>query len=164
MLPIRQSLVFLLIAIIAALPAHAGSKPPQIFLHANVQTSGEGLGPTQATNIPLPPNGEMIQIRFLPDFTERNIIDVKTDEKGSVYLYLDHQGKVNLDAVTGENQGRILVITINGYVVYAPVIDEQISNGIFVIPHPLPPEVIQLLQQTAKRNVKDGPPQLPPST
>ena len=32
-----------------------------------------------------------------------------------------------------------MVVMLNGYVIYSPIIDEQISNGILVIPHPMPP-------------------------
>jgi len=140
------------------LPAHAGHKPPQVSLRINIQTAGEGLSSSQATNIGIPPNGEIIQIRALPEVTEKDLIDVKTDSAGTVFLFLNHRGKVNLDASTGQNQGRILVVMIDGYVIYAPVIDQQITNGVFAIPHPLPAEVIKLLQDTAARNVKEAPP------
>jgi preprotein translocase subunit SecD len=158
MRPIFQSLLLLSLTLFAFLPAHAGHKPPQIFLRIHVQTAGEGLPTSQAVSIAVPPNGEIIQIRAIPEVSEHDLVDVKTDARGSVFLFLNHRGKVNLDAATGENQGKILVVMLNGYVIYAPTIDEQITNGVFVIPHPLAPQVIQLLQETAKKNVADAPP------
>jgi preprotein translocase subunit SecD len=157
---IRLSLFLFSLPFFAALPARAGQKPPQIMLRIHVQTAGEGLSPQQAMSIAVPPNGEIIQIRTIPEVSEHDLVDVKTDSSGSVFLILNHRGKVNLDAATGENQGKILVVLLNGYVIYAPTIDEQISNGVFVIPHPLPPEVIKVLQDVAKQNVKDAPPKL----
>lgn len=135
-------------------PARAGHSAPKIFFRINVQTAGEGLSPQQATQVAIPPNGEMIQVRTLPEVTEQDLIGVTVDPSGPVHLQFNHRGKVNLDAVTGENQGRILVVSINGYVVYAPVIDQQITTGELVLPHPLSPEILQLLQQTAKENVR----------
>jgi len=151
----RQLPLFLLL--FSLLPVHAGHKPPQVLLRIAVQTTGEGLGPGQAATIALPPNGEIIQIRAIPEVTEKDLVDVKTDSAGTVFLFLNHRGKVNLDAATGQNQGRMLVVTIDGYVIYAPVIDQQISNGVFAIPHPLPPELIKLLQDIAQKNVRESP-------
>jgi preprotein translocase subunit SecD len=137
-------------------PAQAGHSPPKIFLRVHVQTAGEGLPASQATSIALPPNGETIQIRTLPEFSERELIGVQVDPSGPVHLQFNHQGQVNLSAVTGQNQGRILVVLIDGYVVYAPIIDEQITSGELILPHPLSPQIIQLLQETARRNVESA--------
>jgi hypothetical protein len=65
-------------------------------------------------------------------------------------------GQVNLNAVTAQNQGRILVVLIDGYVVYAPIIDEQITDGELDLPRPLPAQVLQLLQEVARRNVRQA--------
>ena len=59
-----------------------------------------------------------------------------------------------MSAVTAQNQGRILVILIDGYVVYAPIIDEQITTGELDIPHPISLQVIQLLQEVARENLR----------
>ncbi len=159
---IRQLLLLLPLTLFAFLPAHAGHKPPQLLLRIYVQTSGDGLPATQVTTITVPPNGEQILIRTIPEVSEHDLADVRVDAAGSTYLILTHRGKVNLDAVTGQNQGRLLVVMLNGYVIYAPVIDEQLSSGVFIIPHPLPPEVIKALQDIAKDNIKNGQPQLGP--
>jgi hypothetical protein len=131
-------------------PAHAGHKPPDIFLRIYVQTTGEGLPAMQATTIVLPPNNEEIQIRALPEVTEHELIDVKPEPDGGVRLFFNHQGQVNLSAVTAQNQDRILVVMINGYVVYAPTI----ANGQLAIPHPINAQALQLLQETAQKNVE----------
>jgi len=139
---------------LALLPARAGHKPPQIIMRIYVQTAGEGLPETEAHEVSVPPNGENIQIRALPEVTEQELINVQTDAVGNAHFQFDEEGQVALDTVTGQNQGRILVVMINGYIVYAPIIDEQISNGELIVPHPLKPEVIQMLEETAQRNVK----------
>lgn len=135
-------------------PAHAGHSPPKIVLQIFVQTSGEGLSATQATSIAIPPNGEVIQIRALPEITERNLADVRADVSGAIHLQFDHIGQVVLSAFTAQNQNRIMVIMLNGYIIYAPIIDEQITSGELIIPHPIKPEALQLLQETAKKNVQ----------
>jgi hypothetical protein len=136
------------------LPAHAGHTPPKVFLRINIQTTGEGQSSLEASPITLPPNGERILIRTLPEATEQDLVDVQQDASGTVHLLFNHEGQVALSAVTGENQGRILVVTLNGFVIYAPVIDEQITNGELDLPRPLEPAVLELLQQTAQKNVR----------
>lgn len=136
-------------------PAQAGHSAPKVFLRIYVQTSGEGLPATQATQIALPPNGETILIRSMPEVTERELVAVEPDASGAVHLHFNHEGQINLDAVTAQNQGRIMVVMLNGTIIYAPVIDEQLSNGELVLPHSLPPQVVQLLQDIAKKNVAE---------
>ncbi|MCE0482964.1 MAG: hypothetical protein LV479_01850 [Methylacidiphilales bacterium] len=138
------------------LPAVAGHSPPKVFLRVHIQTAGQGLPETQATTIELPPDGETIQIRAIPEVTERNLIDVKTEPDGGVRLFFNHQGSVALNVATGENQGRIMVVLINGYVAYAPVIDEQITDGQLVIPHRLNDLAISALQEVARENARQA--------
>lgn len=146
-------LVFSLL-VLMWIPAHAGSTPKtKIFLRVHVQTNAAGLPNTQVASVAVPPDNEVIQIRALPELTEQNLIDVQSTATGGVRLMFNHTGQVNLDAVTAENDGRILVVMLNGYVLYAPIIDQRITTGELDIPHPLSPQVLQLLQETAQNNV-----------
>lgn len=137
------------------LPARAGHSPPKVIFSIHVQTTGEGQSAQEATTITIPPNGEQIQVRTMPEVSELNLVDVQQDAAG-LHLQFDHVGQVNLDAVTAQNQGRIMVVVINGYVIYAPVIDEEISNGHLDIPHPISAQVVQLLQEVAQKNVRQA--------
>jgi preprotein translocase subunit SecD len=138
------------------LPAQAGHSPPKVVLRVHVQTTGEGQSALEVTTIVIPPDGERIQVRTLPEVTEQELVDVQQDASGVVHLKFNHVGQVNLNAVTAQNQGRILVVLIDGYVVYAPIIDEQITDGELDLPRPLPAQVLQLLQEVARRNVRQA--------
>jgi preprotein translocase subunit SecD len=142
--------------LLTVLPAWAGHTPPTILLRIHVQTPAEGLPSTMAEPVQIPPNNETIYIRTLPEVTEQNLIDASPEPGGGVRLKFDHVGQVNLDAVTAQNPDRILVVMIDGYVVFAPVIDEHITTGELVLPHPLQPQILQLLQDAAKKNVKEN--------
>jgi hypothetical protein len=146
----------ILLLLIALTPAMAGHSPPKIFLAIYVQTTGEGQPSSQARTIQVPPDGQTIMIRSLPDLTERNLVDVQQDADGSIHFRFDHQGQVDLEAITGQNQGRILVLTINGFIFYAPLIDEQISDGELIMPHHLDPAIFKLLQDVAQKNVQEA--------
>ena len=138
------------------LPARAGHSPPKIVLRVHVQTTGEGQSPMEATPIKLPPNGEQIFVRTMPELTEQHLVGVEQLPSGVVRLQFNHVGQVNLSAVTGQNQGRILVVLIDGVVAYAPIIDQQITNGELDLPRPLKPQIIQQLQELAKKNVRQA--------
>jgi hypothetical protein len=142
------------LALFIALPAQAGKSPPKLLLRIHVQTTGSGLADNQAKTVLLPPNGEPIQVRGMPEVSERNLIGVDPQKNGTL-LTFDHEGQINLSAVTAQNQGRILVVFLNGYIIYAPVIDEQITNGQMLLPHPLAPEIVKLLQQIATDNTRE---------
>jgi hypothetical protein len=144
------------ILVLLTWPAHAGKSPPKIVLSIHIQTTGAGLSATEAQTVFLPPNGEPIQVRTIPEATEKNLIAVEPQPGGGTLLTFDHEGEVNLSAVTAQNQGRVMVVLLNGYIVYAPLIDEQIGNGQLLLPHPLAPQVVQLLQDVAKNNVREG--------
>jgi hypothetical protein len=136
--------------------AHAGHSPPKVFLRVHVQTTGEGQSPMEVMNVNVPPDNDKILVRMLPEASESQLIGIEQDASGGVRLHFNHAAQVNLSAVTGQNQGRILVVLIDGNVVYAPVIDTQITNGELDIPHPIPPVIVQLLQDVAKHNVKEA--------
>jgi len=138
------------------LPAQACHSPPKVVLRVHVQTAGEGQSPMEVTTVSLPPNDEKIQIRMLPEVTEHELVDVRQDANGDVHLFFNHVGKVNLNAVTAQNQGRILVVLLDGFVIYAPVIDSQIDNGELDIPHAISPQAVQLLQEVARENVRQA--------
>jgi preprotein translocase subunit SecD len=134
-------------------PARAGHSPPKVTFRIHVQTTGEGLSPQQASIVLIPPRGEQIQVRTLPEITEQDIVDVEPLASGGIHVVFDHVGTVALNAVTAQNQGRLLVVLIDGTVVYAPIIDVQIDNGQLDIPHALNLQIVQLLQDLARKNV-----------
>ena len=152
----RQGCLLLVLLLFTLHPAHAGHKPPQIFLRVHIQTSGEGQSSQQATSITIPPNGESILVRSLPEVSEHDLIDAQVDGSGTLHLRFDHAGQVALSAATAQNQGRILVVLINGYVIYAPTIDEQITSGELDIPHPISSQALLQLQEVAQKNVKQA--------
>jgi len=149
--------IYLLIGLLLLIPqpAQAGHSAPSIFLRIHIQTSGEGLPASQATQVSLPPNGEIIMVRTMPEITERDLIAVQPDAAGSLHLRFNHDGQVALSVATGQNQGRIMVVMLNGVIIYAPIIDQQITSGELVLPRQLTPQALQLLQKAAEKNVRE---------
>jgi hypothetical protein len=139
--------------LLTLLPARAGHTPPKVILRIHVQTTGEGQSPMEVSRIRIPPDGEEILIRAIPEVSEIQLIDAQQDADG-LHLRFNHTGQVDLNAATAQNQGRILVVLIDGQIVYAPTIDMQITNGELDIPHPIPVPIVALLQEVAKENVR----------
>ena len=73
-----------------------------------------------------------------------------------IWVALKAPSWVALSAATAQNQGRILVVLINGYVIYAPSIDEQITSGELDVPHPISSQVLLQLQEVAQKNLKQA--------
>jgi preprotein translocase subunit SecD len=139
--------------LLTLLPAQAGRTPPKVILRIHVQTTGEGQSSLEVTQIRVPPQGEEVLIRSIPEVSETQLIDAQQDNDG-LHLRFDHVGQVNLSAATAQNQGRLLVVILDGQVIYAPVIDMQITSGELDIPHPVPPQIVELLQGVARQNVR----------
>ncbi len=150
----RQRCLLLGLLLFTLHPVRAGHTAQPIFLRVHIQTSGEGQSAQQTTSITIPPNGESILVRSLPEVSEHDLIDAQVDGSGTLHLRFNHSGQVALSAATAQNQGRILVVLINGYVIYAPTIDEQITSGELDVPHPISPEALLELQKLAQKNVK----------
>ncbi len=149
----RRLLLLFGCLLLVCVPARAGHSPPKIILRIHVQTTGEGQSPMEVARIQVPPDGESILIRAIPEVSEAQLIDAQQDNEG-LHLRFNHVGQVSLNAATAQNQGRILVVLLDGNVIYAPVIDMQIVNGELDIPHPIPPVFLQLLQEVAKENAR----------
>jgi hypothetical protein len=137
------------------MPARAGHSPPKVTLRIHVQTTGEGQSSLEATPIQVPPDGEQILVRTIPEVSEGQLVDAQQDA-GVLRLRFNHSGQISLSAATAQNQGRILVVLIDGQVVYAPLIDVQITNGELDIPHPVSAAIVQLLQDVAKQNLRQA--------
>lgn len=135
------------------LPAHAGHSPPQVTLRIHVQTTGEGQSTLEVTHLQVPPDGQQILIRSIPEVSEAQLVGATQDADG-LHLQFNHTGLVDLNAATAQNQGRILVVLIDGNVIYAPTIDMQITTGQLDIPHQIPANILQLLQQVAQENIR----------
>ena len=121
--------------------------------HPAVQTAGEGQSTLEVAQIRVPPAGDTILIRAIPEVSEIQLVGAEQDAVG-LHLQFNHTGTVDLNAATAQNQGRLLVVIIDGNVVYAPTIDTQINDGQLTIPHQIPNEVVQLLQQVAAQNIR----------
>jgi hypothetical protein len=146
------------IAVIAALPlvfllATASEERPTSTFRVHVQTVEFGTPGTQVLPVSLVNPTKQIMIRAQPELSERDIqfLETRESEAGlALRITLDEHGKTVLNTATLQNQGRILVVFLNGRVVYAPLIDKTISNGVLTIPRGVFPEEIEPLRQAIK--------------
>lgn len=132
----------------------AGSKPPKSTFRLHVQTVEQGAPGTQILPITLVNPPKQIMIRAQPELSERDVVKVESapasDGGVALRLTLSEHGRIVLGAVTTDNQGRILVFFLNGRVVYAPVIDRSINDGMLIIPSGVAPEEVKPLEDTVK--------------
>lgn len=133
----------------------AGSDPPKSTFRVHVQTVSQGAPGTQILPVSLTNPPKQIMIRAQPELSERDIEKVEsapTSDGGvALRLTLSEHGRIVLGALTTDNQGRILVFFLNGRVVYAPVIDQIINDGVLIIPGGVASEEVKPLDDAAKK-------------
>lgn len=77
---------------------------------------------------------ETIAIRNLPEVSEKDVASVRTLADGTLIVEFDDFGKTKLEVATNTGRGLILVVIVNGRVVYAPMIDTNLARGTLALP------------------------------
>jgi hypothetical protein len=95
---------------------------------------------------------ETIAIQSLPEVSEKEIRKISTRADGTILVEFDDFGRTKLEAGTSTGRGFILVVLVNGRVVYAPRIDTVITNGSILLPPGAvtPEEIAQVNGQVEK--------------
>jgi hypothetical protein len=95
---------------------------------------------------------ETIAIQSLPEVTEKEIRKVSTRVDGTVLVEFNDFGRTKLEVGTSTGRGMILVVLVNGRVVYAPRIDTVITNGSILLPPGsiTPDEILQVNGEVEK--------------
>ena len=95
---------------------------------------------------------ETIAIRNIPEVSEKDIRSVRSLADGTVVVEFDDFGKTKLEVASNTGRGLILVVIVNGRVVYAPTIDINLTRGALALPAgSIFPEEIQALNDTRNK-------------
>lgn len=129
----------------------AAEKPP-VLLRVHLQAPEGAKGMVTVPVTLLNPQ-ETIAIRNLPELSEKEIRQIRTLADGTVVVEFDDFGKTKLEVATNTGRGLILVVIVNGRVVYAPTIDTNLTRGTLALPAgSLLPEEIQALNDARNRD------------
>ena len=122
----------------------AAEKPPVLLrVHLQAPEGAKGMVTVPVTLLNPP---ETIAIRNIPELSEKDIRQVRTLTDGTVVVEFDDFGKTKLEVATNTGRGFILVVIVNGRVVYAPTIDTNLTQGALALPAgAIFPEEIQAL-------------------
>jgi hypothetical protein len=110
----------------------ATPKPPILFrvhLQAPEGSKGQVSVPVTLFN-----PSQTISIQSLPEVSEKEIRKVSTRVDGSILVEFTDFGQTKLEVGTSTGRGLIMVVIINGRVVYAPRIDTVLVNGCLLLP------------------------------
>ncbi|MDX6765781.1 MAG: hypothetical protein SFU85_03220 [Candidatus Methylacidiphilales bacterium] len=113
-------------------------------IHVQVQSRTEAA--SQTLQISLTNPNQIIAVNRLAAFSENHLQSVLPTPDGGMMLQADSTGTRILEEMSSSNSGRIMVVLINGTVVYAPIIDMPLRSGRMLIPGPIPPEIVSGLQ------------------
>jgi hypothetical protein len=110
----------------------AAEKPPVLLrVHLQAPEGAKGMVTVPVTLLNPP---ETIAIRNLPEVSEKDIQRVRALVDGTVVVEFDDFGKTKLEVATNTGRGLILVVIVNGRVVYAPMIDTSLTKGALALP------------------------------
>ena len=110
----------------------AAPKPP-VLLRVHLQAP-EGAKGQVSVPVTLFNPAETISIQSLPEVTEKEIRKVSTRVDGTILVEFTGFGQTKLEVGTSTGRGLILVVIVNGRVVYAPRIDTVLTNGCLLLP------------------------------
>jgi hypothetical protein len=128
----------------------AAEKPPVLLrVHLQAPEGAKGMVTVPVTLLNPP---ETIAIRNLPEVSEKDIQRVRALADGTVVVEFDDFGKTKLEVATNTGRGLILVVIVNGRVVYAPMIDTSLTKGALALPAgSVFPEEIQALNDARNK-------------
>jgi hypothetical protein len=110
----------------------AAEKPPVLLrVHLQAPEGAKGMVTVPITLLNPP---ESIAIRNIPELSEKDIRQVRVLPDGSAMVEFDDFGKTKLEVATNTGRGLILVVIVNGRVVYAPTIDVSLTRGSLALP------------------------------
>jgi hypothetical protein len=138
----------------------AAEKPP-FLLRVHLQAPEGAKGMVSVPVTLFQPN-ETIAIQSLPEVSEKEIRKVSTRADGTVLVDFNDFGRTKLEVGTSTGRGFILVVLVNGRVVYAPRIDAVITNGSILLPPGsiTPDEILQVnaeVEKSKEQKLKDVP-------
>ena len=128
----------------------AAEKPPVLLrVHLQAPEGAKGMVTVPVTLLNPP---ETVAIRNIPEVSEKEIREVKVMVDGTVVVEFDEFGKTKLEVATNTGRGLILVVIVNGRVVYAPTIDTNLTRGTLALPAgSIFPEEIQALNDARNK-------------
>lgn len=132
----------------------AAEKPPVLFrVHLQAPEGAKGM-----VTVPLtlfnPP--ETIAIRSIPELSEKDVQRVQSSTSGKILVEFSDFGRTKLELATSTGRGLILVVIVNGRVVYAPLIDIPLTRGGLALPaSSLSPQEIEVLNEQASKTGKN---------
>jgi len=121
----------------------AAEKPP-VLIRVHLQAP-EGAKGDVSVSVSLFNPPEKVAIQSLPELTEKDLRKISTRTDGTVLLEFDDFGKTKLEVATSTGRGLIMVVIVNGRVVYAPRIDTVLTRGCLLLPADsvTPEEILQ---------------------
>jgi preprotein translocase subunit SecD len=132
-----------------------GSSPPPLAFRIHVQIAPEGLPQTQIVPVMLDSPPERIYVKRYAEISEKDLASVAArtigGQPGLICQFTQH-GQTVMIALTSQYQGQIMVVFLNGRVLFAPIIDTNVNNGQLFIPRTIPEAELAEIQRFIAKN------------
>ncbi|MDD5262447.1 MAG: hypothetical protein PHD76_11435 [Methylacidiphilales bacterium] len=128
--------------------AIAGSSKPGFVLRFYLQSTTQTGSNWTLVEVPDPP--QTIAIEKYGFLSEKYIDKATLLPDGTTLIQFDSIGVNVLNTTTSANIGKIMVVVCNNRVIYAPVIDQPLTQGRIMLPGIQPEELKQLREYIEK--------------
>ncbi|MES2307536.1 MAG: hypothetical protein V4507_01640 [Verrucomicrobiota bacterium] len=151
----RVSILILLTTLLLGGWLWSEGKKPDGGLRIHLQIAAGALQQnSQTASVTLLDPEEVITVSVLPELTENQVEDIRPIMNGDqmgMAIQFDRRGASILNHLTIEGQGRVMVVYLNNRIVYSPIMDSVIDNGILVIPSGVVPKDIETMKLILKK-------------
>lgn len=127
--------------------SYAGGQKPKIMVRFHTEIGGSGSSKGNAIPLNLVNPSQQIWVNRLPEVSENDLAAVTQLPDGTTLIQLNTNGTRALEAATSTKQGKILVIIVNGRVVYAPQVDMVLRDGRVIVPGGITKEEVETMKR-----------------
>jgi len=142
-----RSLMVVPVLLLTVATGLAGASKPTMTFRIHIQVKEDTKGEGAVLPIALSSPQQIITVSRVPKISENHLQSVIATPDGGMMVQTSTTGARLLEEATLSNPNQIMVVLLNGQVVYSPVIDIPLRSGRLLIPGPIPPAMITALQQ-----------------
>lgn len=157
--PSLRLLTAFLIAVTGLFNVAGSKKKPAVTVRFHAETAKENGAPFTLHIQRADGNGD-IWVSQIPTVTEEDMESFlpfqAADGTFGAYFKLDSHGKLMLETLSMEAQGKIIAVIVNGRHVIDLLIDRPIRDGLAVIPRGLTVQEVELLHKKLKITGEKG--------
>lgn len=124
----------------------AGSSRPEFLFRIHLEAS-KAENPDQVVTLNMGGSLGITRVREFAEMSENDIQSMILRPGGGALIQFNPGGRIRLEALTANNQGRLMCVFLNGRYLYAAEIDMVMDSGRLFLPKGVTPEDVDLFEK-----------------